>query len=62
MLMEESQDEITKRLWSIVTELCSINEYEYPYRIPRLQKRADAIFADVGEMLERDKFEAVEDY
>jgi len=37
------QEKITERLWAIINELTEINEYEYPYRIPMLQKKADVI-------------------
>lgn len=48
-MSELDQKTIEERLWAIVNELCSTNEYEYPYRIPALQKEADKILKDISE-------------
>ena len=38
-----TDEEFATELYSIVLELTQINEYEFPYRIPKLQKRADKL-------------------
>ena len=38
-----TDEEFATELYSIVSELTQINEYEFPYRIPKLQKRADKL-------------------
>lgn len=40
---DKTPETLEDRLWNVIRELCSINEYEYPSRIPSLQEKADQI-------------------
>lgn len=44
--LESKHPSLDDRLWAIVTELSDINEYDYPARIPPLQKKADEVLED----------------
>ena len=38
-----TDEEFATELYSIVLDLTQINEYEFPYRIQKLQRRADKL-------------------
>lgn len=44
-----TEKQITDDLWKLVSDLSNVNEYEFPYAIPKLQQAADRLLHEAND-------------